>query len=144
MRSDRQVAVRRAIDARILRLRESDPTIEIRVLPNIPKAEGIRVVNGSCTWDNCGQSVAILYNATDNTPKLRCTFHSRGLGRRRARAARDEQTAATRCPRPDKYAWGTFEGAELHLKVMRNRRPSTTAQLRVYECRCGYYHIGNE
>lgn len=56
----------------------------------------------------------------------------------RSQAERDRQA---RCPNPHKRAWGTKEVAEQHLTQMRNAGKSE-GNLHVYQCECGYYHLG--
>jgi hypothetical protein len=45
------------------------------------------------------------------------------------------------CPRPDKLAWGTAEGAAEVLAVVRSRK-WTDPSLAVYQCVCGAFHLG--
>jgi hypothetical protein len=143
--SKRLAAIQRAIDAESLRLRERHPGIEIRVLPGITNVKTMEVISGCCVWDDCNKPVAIFYNSADSVPKLRCVRHSRGFRKAVGREAmRAESDRAARCPRPDKHAWGTREGADIHLNVVRSMRGGRDpSRLRVYECSCGYFHIGN-
>ena len=52
-----------------------------------------------------------------------------------------EEQRVIRCPRPDKLAWGTAEGATRVLIAMRGR-PGFDATAQVYRCACGAYHVG--
>lgn len=141
--NDRRLAVKRAIDAICLKLSEADPNIDFRVSTNIVSLEQMRLLRGNCQWDNCGQSVAIFCRSDEAMPKLHCVFHSRGRRKRMGReTGRAEHQRTGRCPRPDKYAWGTYDGASAHLYHMRTIGAPDAGLLRVYKCRCGYYHIG--
>ena len=52
-----------------------------------------------------------------------------------------EEQRLIRCPRPDKLAWGTAEGATRVLAAMRGR-PGFDATAQVYRCACNTYHVG--
>jgi hypothetical protein len=60
-----------------------------------------------------------------------------------AARAQAERERAGRCPRPEKYAWGTREVAELQLVQMRGKGRDPDHTLSPYLCGCGAWHIGN-
>jgi len=63
---------------------------------------------------------------------------------REAARAAEEAARLARCPRPDKVAWGTREGAQDGVHVMRSRRQDPDLTLVAYRCSCGGWHIGND
>lgn len=57
-------------------------------------------------------------------------------------AAANEVARLLRCPRPDHAAWGTLEGAEDVVRVMRAKQAPRSRNLVGYLCECGGYHVG--